>query len=169
MIVILPDDRDNIKDFEESLSTEMIRKWQGDLKETEVEVLIPKFEMKIRYGLVKPLTDMGMGDVFDSYLANLRGMADVSKLPGNIYVSNAIHEAYVKVNEEGSEAAAVTVIIVTTESESPPIPRFVADHPFTFIIQDDESGTILFMGKISDPTFKSVSYTHLTLPTTPYV
>ena len=154
MIVILPDDRDNIKDFEESLSTEMIRKWQGDLKETEVEVLIPKFEMKIRYGLVKPLTDMGMGDVFDSYLANLRGMADVSKLPGNIYVSNAIHEAYVKVNEEGSEAAAVTVIIVTTESESPPIPRFVADHPFTFIIQDDESGTILFMGKISDPTFK---------------
>ena len=154
MLIILPDDRDNIKDFEESLSVEMIRKWQGDMQEQEVDVMIPKFEMKINYDLETPLTVMGMGDTFGSRVANLKGIADVSKLPGNIYVSKAIHEAYVKVNEEGTEAAAVTVIIVTTDSAPPPIPKFVADHPFTFIIQDNESGTILFMGKITDPTAK---------------
>ena len=57
------------------------------------------------------------------------------------------------VNEEGTEAAAVTTIAVTlVESLPPPPPRFTADHPFIFIIQDDESGAILFMGRLSDPT-----------------
>jgi serpin B len=88
---------------------------------------------------------MGMPDVFGGG-ADLTGMAGSE--PGGISISKASHDAFVKVNEEGTEAAAVTTIVM---SESGPT-RFVADHPFIFLIQDDESGTILFMGKVMDPT-----------------
>ena len=66
-------------------------------------------------------------------------------------MKDALQKTYVDVNEEGTEAAVVTVIHTTAES-GPSLPEFVADHPFIFIIQDDESGAILFMGKVADPT-----------------
>ena len=152
MLVVLPDDRDGIKDLEDSLSADMVRKWQDGLRNAKVVVSIPKFEMKTNYDLAGSLARMGMPDAFSEGAANLTGVANVMSLPGNIYVSKAAQDAYVKVNEEGTEAAAVTTIVATTDSKPPPPPRFVADHPFIFLIQDDESGAILFMGKVTDPT-----------------
>ena len=152
MLIILPDDRDGIKDLEDSLSADLVRKWQDGLQETEIEISIPKFEMKTNYDLTDPLAGMGMPNAFSKAAANLTGVADITTLPGNIYVSKAVQDAYVKVNEEGTEAAAVTTIVMAVESEPPPPPRFVADHPFIFLIQDDESGAVLFMGKVMDPT-----------------
>ena len=151
MLLILPNDLNGISDLEESLSTIMIKEWRDALYETDVDISIPKFEIKTHYKLNDPLIEMGMPDAFNETNANLSGIADIRTLPGNIYVSKATQDAYVKVNEEGTEAAAVTTIILATEEESPPTPYFNANHPFLFLIQDDQSGTILFMGKIVYP------------------
>ena len=145
MLVILPDDPD-MRQFEESLSAQQIQKWTDNLWNQEVIVSIPKFEAKTNYQLNGHLIAMGMPDVFISGVADLSGIG-----PVGLYVTKAIQDAYVKVNEEGTEAAAVTTIIGGIESLPPPPPKFIADHPFLFVIQDDESGMILFMGRISNP------------------
>ena len=80
------------------------------------------------------------------------GIADFSGIaPISLYISQAIHKAFVDVNEEGTEAAAATVIVVATESYKPPPPVFRADHPFVFLIQDDSTGNILFIGRMVNP------------------
>ncbi len=149
MLVILPDD--NIENLEDMISAEQIQSWNDYLLNQEVVVSIPKFEMKTNYKLNKPLIDLGMPDVFNDGAADLSGLV-IPNIEGSPYVSTATQDAYVKVNEEGTEAAAVTAIVVMTESMPPPPPQFIADHPFLFIIQDDSSGAILFMGKLYDPT-----------------
>ncbi len=146
MLVVLPEDRDGIDSLEESLSSEIIKKWQQKLYSEEVKVVMPKFTTKTSYDLIPLLQSLGMLDVFNPGGADLK---NIGSSDANLFVSAASHDAFVDVNEEGTEAAAVTTIIDQTISESP---RFIADHPFLFIIQDDESGTILFMGKLSDPT-----------------
>ena len=150
MLVILPDDRDGIDALGESLSADMIEQWREQLRETEVVVSVPKFTMKTHYDLIDPLTNMGITDVFIDFESDLWGIADT--YPRHLYVTKAVQDAFVDVNEEGTEAAAVTTVVVYVDSMPEPPPQFTADHPFIFLIQDDESGTILFMGKVADPT-----------------
>ena len=90
---------------------------------------------------------MGVTDVFGG-LADLTGIAEGEK--GSLYVDKALHKAYVAVDEKGTEAAAVTAVMITAE-EQPRPPAFVADRPFLFIIHDSETGAILFMGRLADP------------------
>ncbi len=151
MLVILPDDTDGLKQVEDSISHEQIRQWTQNLyNQQEVLVSIPKFQITERYDLNGPLMNLGISDVFDSDNADLGGIADISIK--NLYVTAAAQDTFIDVNEEGTEATAVTTISTGTPySQPPPPPQFIADHPFLFIIQDDESGTILFMGRISDP------------------
>jgi len=154
MLVVLPEGRDGIGALEDAISADMVERWGQNLHSGEVAVSMPKFEMKTNYDLGSYLLPLGMTDAFDPGAADLLGILGIA--PGeeyhgdNLYVSKAIQDAYVKVNEEGTEAAAVTTIIVTRESLSLQ-PSFTADRPFLFLIQDDESGAILFMGRVSDP------------------
>ena len=149
MLVILPDDVDGLGGLEKAVSAEQINRWsQSLLWEEKAIVSIPKFTLDASYRLPVYLKDLGITDVFSGSLADLSGIAPAGQ-GGGLYVSDALHKAYVDVNEQGTEAAAVTAIV--TEIESGPV-YFVADHPFIFIIQDDESGAILFMGRLSDPT-----------------
>ncbi len=149
MLVILPEDRHGIDALEESLTQEMIEGWQQNMHSTDVLVEMPQFKMKTSYDLKKHLQNLGMIDVFSKKASDLSGIANVES--ENLYVSKATQVAFVDVNEEGTEAAAVTTPLVRYQDSSPPPPRFIADHPFIFIIQDDESGAILFMGRLSDP------------------
>ena len=139
MLVLLPADRD-IGRVEAALTPELITRLEASMVDVKLDVILPKFDIRANYNLIPPLERLGVTDLFDPLAADLSGMAD-----GNLYVDTAIHEAYVVVNEEGTEAAAVTAMVLT---ESAP-ETFVADHPFIFIIQDGE--TILFMGRVSDP------------------
>ncbi len=150
MLVILPEDQNGITSLEESISTDMLERWQDGLSPETVIVKMPKFTAKINYDLKPLLRNMGMIDAFDEFNANLWGLVS-GGIGRNMFVSDAFHDSFIDVNEEGTEAAAVTTIIIAIESAEP-IQYFTADHPFIFIIQDDESGSILFMGKISDPT-----------------
>ncbi len=150
MILILPAERDGIDRLESIISAEMLQELQNNTSPTEVKVRMPKFEMSTNYDLIPILENMDIKDAFSPDNANFSGMTDLAKTPENLYVDKATQDAFVNVNEEGTEAAAVTTIIVMPDSEPPPMPYFLADHPFIFIIQDDESKAILFMGRVSD-------------------
>jgi serpin B len=112
------------------------------LRESEVHVTIPKFKIEAEYELKEQLSKLGMTQVFTS-------AADLSGIDGkkDLEVSKVIHKAVVEVNEEGSEAAAATAIIVN-ESVAV-VYEFRADHPFTFFIRDNRNGMILFVGLIN--------------------
>ena len=149
MLIILPNGRDGIGSLESGVSAGQMAQWKQSMQSHEVSVFMPKFTMETSYSLPAYLSSLGMVDVFDDSLADLSGIAPVE--PNGLYVSEAIHKAYVDVNEVGTEAAAITAVVLDTSAQPPP-PMFIANHPFIFIIQDDESGAILFMGRLSDPT-----------------
>ena len=147
MLVILPDGRDGLPQLRESISSDLVEGWKQKLQSGVVVVSLPKFETKTAYDLKDHLEKMGMPDAFSPTGADLSGIAPVE--PGqNLYVDKALHDAYVKVDEEGTEAAAVTAVVVTRESAPW---NFDADRPFMFMIYDERSGLILFLGSISDP------------------
>jgi serpin B len=106
--------------------------------------------MTQQFQLGNTLSAMGMAQAFQ------KGAADFSGMTGkrDFWISAAIHKAYIDVNEEGTEAAAATGIVMRSmamQREQPPI-VFRADHPFLFVIRDNRSGGILFMGRVTDPT-----------------
>ena len=107
-------------------------------------IYLPKFEFDTKYFMKETLSAMGMPTAFDADLADFSGMTAAEQL----YISQVIHQAFVKVDEEGTEAAAATAVVIEIMSA---MPRnvFRADHPFVFIIQ--EKGNILFIGRVNDP------------------
>jgi len=148
MLVILPREND-LEDLEESLSAEDINQWRSDLQEQEVRVYLPKFRLETKYFLPQVLKNLNMVDAFDSEVADFSGMDGTTDL----FISNVIHQAFVEVNEEGTEAAAATAVMVgITSVQEPTYKTFRADHPFIFLIQETETGNILFMGRVTDPS-----------------
>jgi serpin B len=121
---------------------------------SKVIVFMPKFKMTRQFELNATLGGMGM------QLAFLDGVADFSGMTGDskrkLFISAVIHKAFVAVDEEGTEAAAATAVVINraTAIFRVPIPPVVfrADHPFLFLIRDNRSGGILFMGRLTDPT-----------------
>jgi len=152
MLLLLPKEIDGIADLENSLSVENLNYWRDSLLEQELKIVsIPKFELETEYGLIPPLLKLGLNDAFDEKKADFSGIATSEQL----FITSALHKAYVDVNEEGTEAAAVTAIRVgatSVDPNPPPVFTFVADHPFVFVIQDDSTGNILFIGKMSNPS-----------------
>ena len=149
MIVLLPRKTDGIADLEAKLSTQNLTAWTGRLGFPKVDVFLPKFKMTSQFSLNDKLAALGMTDAFSS-------KADFSGMNGkrDLYISAVIHKAFVEVNEEGTEAAAATAVAISCKSEriEPPSVVFRADHPFLFLIRDNHTGSILFLGRITDPT-----------------
>jgi serpin B len=145
MVVLLPRQVDGLADLEKALTPERLNGWHGQLRKVdEMEVSLPKFKMTWNLDLSETLKDMGMPTAFS-------GAADFSGFTGGrneLQVTHVIHKAYVDVNEEGTEAAAATAVIV--DASDPP--QFRADHPFLFLIRDSRNGSILFLGRVTDPT-----------------
>ena len=147
MLILLPLD-DNIEALENSFTIEKLTEWKKSLRRRKVNVYIPKFKFETKYFMKNTLRNLGMPTAFT-------GSADFSGMTGkkDLKIDEVIHQAFIEVNEEGTEAAAATGIGVgmkTSMSRPPPI--FKADHPFIFIIQQNETGNILFMGRVNNPT-----------------
>ena len=141
MLVLLPKEIDGIKSLEESITKDNLKKWREDFEEIKTKVYLPKFKLETTYDMVPTLQKMGIYDAFEN--------ADFGKISdSNLFISKVIHNAFVEVNEEGTEAAAATGIAMLQSGPA----EFRADHPFVFIIQEKETGQILFMGKVMDPT-----------------
>ncbi len=152
MVLFLPDKVDGLAQFEKSFTLENVKKWLPRMWEQKIqEVAIPKFTMTREFSLNKVLAEMGMPTAFVYPKADFSGM-DGSR---ELYISGVIHKAFVDVYEEGTEAAAATAVVMRAGSARPPEPKiFKADHPFAFVIRDVKTGTILFMGRVTDPTKK---------------
>ncbi len=146
MVIFLPKENDGLADFEQSLTAENLSKWLAKLRKQKVIVSVPKFRMTSRFSLASVLKSMGMTDAFVPAAANFSGMNGRRDL----FISAVIHKAYVDVNEEGTEAAAATGVAVGITAVRP-IPVFRADHPFLFLIRDNHSGSILFIGRTMNP------------------
>ncbi|KAJ8319936.1 hypothetical protein KUTeg_001523 [Tegillarca granosa] len=143
MLIILPNSVDGLPGLETKLTADALLSITSSLRKQETIVSIPKFEILTGFNsLIDPLKQLGIVDLFT-------GLADFSKMfvnPSGLMVDKVIHKAFVSVDEEGTEAAAVTVVGVTKTSISLPF-EFIANHPFLFLIQEKRSGAILFMGK----------------------
>lgn len=148
MIILLPRQLGALSEFERTLESENLLNWLRRMRKREVIVSVPKFKMTSQFSLASVLKSMGMVDAFS---AN----ADFSGMNGkrDLFISAVIHKAYVDVNEEGTEAAAATAVTMKLTSIGPSqIPVFRADHPFLFLICDNHSGSILFIGRMMNPS-----------------
>jgi len=143
MVVVLPRSAGDLAALEKDLTAKQIAGWLGKAKEREVDIRLPKFRIEQRYNLGETLKSLGMDDAFNS-------KADFSGMDGahDLYISKVIHQAFVDVDEKGTEAAAATFIGGSANGPGPaPRPQvFRADHPFLFFIQENGSGSILFLG-----------------------
>jgi serpin B len=147
MVILLPKAVDGIGRLEEQLTRTNLSAWLDDLRQREVIVSIPRFRMTSKFGLQSTLAAMGVKDAFSD-------RADFSGMTGNreLFISAVVHQAYVDVNEEGTEAAAATGVVMRLTSMQPDrTPIFRADHPFLFMIRDNPSSSILFLGRLNDP------------------
>lgn len=150
MLVILPKQKEKLSEIEDRLTKEHIDQWRRSLSEQKVCVYLPKF--KITWGtfeLNAALQTLGMADAFSEVNANFSGM---DGNPNWLYIGAVLHKAFVDVNEEGTEAAAATAVVMQFRGLQSPPPIFRADHPFVFLIQENQTGNILFMGRVTDPT-----------------
>lgn len=152
MYVVLPEEND-IGTFENKFSVNDYEKLKSKMdSKYEVKTWLPKFKFETTSDLSVQLTEMGMPDAF--YSANFSGISDE-----NLAISKVIHQAFVDVQEEGTEAAAATAIVMDdcveyVEPKPEPIREFKTDHPFMFFIEDKRTGCILFMGKVESPEYE---------------
>ncbi|HEY5928463.1 MAG TPA: serpin family protein [Kofleriaceae bacterium] len=153
MYILLPDKRDGLPALERALHAKL-KALQAKLADTTVLVALPKFVIDPAepLRLVKPLQALGMKQAFDPEQADLTGMAKPPDPKDRLYITDVLHKAFVKVDEQGTEAAAATAIVVATGAGMPAkATPFTADHPFLFMIVDRGSGLILFIGRVTEP------------------
>jgi len=139
-----PAKKKTLADLEKMLSPAKLSEWIGKVRRTKINTWFPKFKMTSEFSLSQQLQALGMKKAF--------GDADFSGMNGtkNLYISAVLHKAFVEVNEEGTEAAAATAVVISLKSARR-YPSFRADHPFLFLIRDKATGSILFLGRYAKP------------------
>lgn len=148
MVLFLPVKTDGLPELEKQMTSENIDKWVGGLRKVkDLPVAIPKFKMESEFGLNDVLNSLGMKLAFDAQKADFSGMTSQPEL----YISAVVHKAFVEVNEEGTEAAAATGVVMTLRAAPARMPTFTADHPFVFAIRDLKTKTLLFVGRVANP------------------
>ena len=150
MLFVLPDE---INDMGKLLNPKNYQAWNKSLEKQEVKIFIPKFKFALTLeGLSDMLKKLGMTDAFNSNLANFNGIIPDDTGRG-LFILDVIHKAFVEVNEEGTEAAAATGVVMATKAALGPdsTPIFRADKPFVYLLVHKPSNTVLFMGKMNEP------------------
>ncbi|MFQ5825597.1 MAG: serpin family protein [bacterium] len=151
MTILLPKPQTDIDSLISEINQENWDQWMNSFSEQAVELSLPKFKLEYDLLLNEILMTLGMAIAFDQY------QADFTKMyigPENLYISKVKHKTFVEVNEEGTEAAAVTSVEIGATSVGPKGIPMRVDHPFIFLIQEKHSQTILFMGKMVEPNFE---------------
>jgi len=148
MVVVLPRKRGGLAKLEEGLTHAKLQGWLQAMRSRRVILSLPKFKMTTQFSLGQTLQSMGMRDAFTP------GRADFSGINGqrNLSITAVVHKAFVEVNERGTEAAAATGVVVgVTSAPVDPPAQFRADHPFLFLIRHNDTGAILFLGRLANP------------------
>lgn len=146
MMAVLPRDGKRLSEVEGALSAAKIASWRADMQERDVKAFLPRFKFSAKYSLADILPDMGLKLAFTD-------AADFSGMDGtqDLYVQKAFHQAFVEVNEEGTEAAAATGVAMGLKSIMMDFEVFRADKPFLFLIIENRTGLVLFIGRVENP------------------
>jgi len=149
MVILLPKAMDGLRAVEQEISGATLGQWLAALDgatETKADVFLPRFELNCRLELARDLSAMGMASAFGP-------RADFSGMTGkrDLYISDVVHQAMVEVNEEGTEAAAATAVVMRSLALRRNLnPVFRVDHPFIFLLRENGTGSLLFMGRVTD-------------------
>jgi serpin B len=144
MVLIVPD-AGTINEFEAALTPDRLGAILATIRVGRVDLKVPKFDFEFDLPLKDTLAALGMPDAFAWGLADFSGM-DGSR---NLFIQDVLHKAFVGIDEQGTEAAAATAVVIGWLSLPP---RVTVDRPFVFLIRDIETGTIIFLGRVLDPT-----------------
>lgn len=145
MVIFLPKEGTSIDQTIGLLTPENMETWYGEMVNQSKTVYLPRFEFAYGKKLNDELMALGMIDAFNGN-ANFKGITDAMQL----FISDVIHKSYIKVDEKGTEAAAVTAVVIRTTSAGPGS-DFVVNHPFAFAIKEKDTNAILFIGKVLNP------------------
>ncbi len=153
MVVLLPKDDVSLSEIVNYIDAEQLSTWLDSMTKNEVDIYLPKFKIETPvYNLNDYLIELGIQDAFNPSNADFSG---ITGFP-NLFISKVLHKAFIEVNEEGTEAAAATAVLMelTSAPGGGGSSRIVVDcdHPFMYLIQHKETGTILFSGNINDPS-----------------
>ncbi len=147
LLILLPDRRDGLAALQRQLTSRRLEQAIGGMKDTQVDLVLPRFRMRARPDVMNSLKEMGLGVVFGPG-------ADLSRIspdPGLI-LSSVLQEVTLRVDENGTEAAAATIMLMPVLGLSEePLTAFRVDHPFLLMIRDQPSGTLLFVGRVMEP------------------
>ena len=145
MSIFLPKEGHQVSEVIDELNGENWDTWTNSFAPENVQLFMPKFKMEYGIKMRETLSALGMPTAFTT-------AADFSKMidGGGVMIDNVIHKAFIEVDEEGSEAGAVTVVVII-ETSIPLIPTVNVNRPFLFVIRDNQTNSILFMGKMMDP------------------
>jgi len=149
MLVFLPSAENDCFNILAEMDNDNWNDWTNNFNETNVYLQLPKFKFETFKLLNDPLSSMGMGIAFSD-------AADFTRInpAGNLFISRVLHKTFIDVNEEGTEAAAVTAVeIELTSAGGSGLTHFIADKPFLFVIRENSTGSILFMGRLSQPQY----------------
>jgi len=146
MVVMLPSGDKDVSDIVARMNTEQWDSWFAGSWVRAVNVHLPKFKYEFKDLLNDPLINLGLGVAFG-------GGADFSRIraSGGIYISRVIHQTFIDVNEEGTEAAAATIVEMRETSAGGGPVYFKADRPFLYVIRENSTGAIVFKGKVGRP------------------
>lgn len=149
MLLVLPSDGIPLQDFEKDMDADAFARIISEMQQKEVDVFVPKYEAETKLDLEETLMAMGMRKPFNRE-------ADFSGMTGNLdlKIDKVIHQAMIEVAEEGTEAAAATAVVVIRKTSIDPDPRtvFMANRPFMFFIKDNTHNSILFAGRVMNPS-----------------
>ncbi len=152
MAILLPNYNVSLDSLVSAMNQDAWDNWNADFSdETAVNIFLPKFKIEYKKELIPDLTQLGMGIAFDS-----KGAADFSKINSDVdlYISSVKHKTFIELDEEGTEAAAVTSVTIGVTSAGgggDNSIEFRANHPFVYIIKENTTGAIMFMGKVENP------------------
>ncbi|XP_029474676.1 antithrombin-III [Rhinatrema bivittatum] len=149
MMLVLPQKNVPLSEVERNLTLDKLQTWQNSMTENVVAVYVPQFRMKDSFSLKEKLQQMGLMDLFNPETARLPGIVSGGRT--DLSVSDAFHDAFLEVNEEGSEAAASTAVVISGRSFN--MDRVICkfNHPFLVFIQEVATRSIIFMGRVSNP------------------
>jgi serpin B len=147
MLLLVPD-AGQFSAVESTLDADSLMAIIGKMQSNQVALQMPKFDFETATNANSVLTDLGMGEIFDPDAADFSGITDEDRL----FVTSVLHKATIKVDENGTEAAAATAVVMGIKSALPEEPiSLVIDRPFLFLIRHEPTGTILFMGRVVEP------------------
>lgn len=156
MVIAMPDAPDGLDALEASLDAQRFTKWLDALADERIALALPKVELRPAraISLTGPLAERGMKLPFDAEHADFTAMANPPDPADRLYISAAVHKAFVRMDEKGTEAAAASAFMMTRAGGPPPKrPRaFDVDRPYLFFLVDRQTSWILFMGRVVDPT-----------------